>query len=561
MSNGRSLDRRAFLGMAAAATAGGAMSRAASGAPRRPNVLLIMTDDQGYGDLGCHGNTQLRTPNLDRLAAQSVQFSRFHVCPVCAPTRASLMTGRYNYRTGAIDTYLGRAMMHPEETTLAEHLGAAGYRTGIFGKWHLGDHYPLRAMDQGFQESLVHRGGGIGQPSDPPGGEHYLDPILTHNGRLGRHAGYCTDIFTDAAIRFIEAERDRPFFAYLATNAPHAPLEVAETDAAPYRAMRLDDNVARTYGMIANVDENIGRLLARLTALGLDERTIVVFLTDNGPAGPRFNAGMRGRKGAVYDGGIRVPCFVRWTRRFAPGRPIDRIAAHIDLAPTLLEACGVPAAGDAAFDGRSLLPLLDDPRAQWPDRTLFFQWHRGDEPVAFRACAVREPRYKLIDGKELYDMVEDPGETRDLAAGQPERVARMRQAYEAWFRDVSATRGYAPPRIQIGTPHEYLVTLTRQDWRGPRAGWNADSLGHWEVEVARPGRYEVTLRFARLARPSAVRVRFGNVERKRESPANAESLTFESVNLPAGKGMFEAWLEAGEQTVGVHQVDVKRLEP
>jgi arylsulfatase A-like enzyme len=275
--------------------------------------------------------------------AEGVCFSHFHASPVCSPTRASLMTGRYNFRTGAIDTYLGRSMMRPDEVTLPQLLAANGYRTGIFGKWHLGDNYPMRAMDRGFEEALVHNGGGLAQPSGPPG-DGYFDPMLSHNGVWAKHSGYCTDIFTSAAIAFIARHRAEPFFVYLATNAPHMPLQVADEYSAPYLAMGLDEETAKTYAMITNIDDNVGRLFAALDELGLDRNTIVIFLTDNGPAFggvERYNAGMRGQKGTVYEGGIRVPCFVRWPGVIPSGKAVDRLAAHIDLLPTILNACRV----------------------------------------------------------------------------------------------------------------------------------------------------------------------------------------------------------------------------
>ena len=542
-----------------------ALQRQAAG-HRRPNIVLILTDDQGYGDLGCHGNDKLKTPHLDRLASQSVEFTRFHVSPVCAPTRASLLTGRYNYRTGAIDTYLGRAMMYTEEVTLAEMLGAAGYRTGIFGKWHLGDNYPLRAIDQGFQQALVHNGGGIGQPADPPGNS-YFDPVLQLDGKATRGKGYCTDIFTNAAIQFIEKHRGEPFFAYLATNTPHSPLQIGDQYVAPYKAMGLDDKTARVYGMISNIDDNVGRLLAKLDELKLADETIVIFMTDNGPcpsqqdAGKprRYNAGLRNAKGSVYDGGIRVPCFVRWPARLKPGAQIDRIAAHIDVVPTLLDACGVARPADVELDGTSLMPLMLGNGADWPDRTLCFQWHRGDVPEVYRNCAARSQRYKLIDGKELYDMVADPAEARNVAADHPDIVAQMRKGYEEWFRDVSATRGYDPPRIHLGTPHEDPTTLTRQDWRGPRAGWDAKSLGHWLVTVARAGSYRIALRFAATGSPMEAHFRLGEVASIMPIPEGASSCAFDAVSLRSGDGQLEAWLSTGQTTIGVHYVDIRRL--
>ena len=557
------LKRREFLGAVAggaAATLAGA-ARAAEGptAAKRPNVVLILTDDQGYGDLGCHGNEKIRTPNLDRLAAQSVELTHFYVSPVCAPTRASLLTGRYNYRTGAIDTYLGRAMMYPDEVTLAERLGGAGWRTGIFGKWHLGDNYPLRAMDQGFQESLVIKGGGLGQPSDLPGGTRYFDPVLLHNGKPEKQAGYCMDIYTQAALRFIEENRERPFFAYLATNLPHGPLEVPEKYVEPYRAMGLDDRVARTYGMISSIDENVGRLLEKLKVLGLEENTIVIFLTDNGAQDPRYAAGLRGTKGTVYDGGVRVPCFIRWPARLK-ARQMGRVAAHIDMVPTLLDACGIAPTAEPPLDGMNLLPLLDGRAGDWPDRTIYLQWHRGDEPVLYRNACARSERYKLVDGKELYDMAADPGETKSIAAEHPDIVARMRAGYEAWFKDVSATRGYAPPRIHLGAREENPTTLTRQDWRGPRAGWAADSLGYWEVEVGRPGKFEVTLRFPPAKAAREAYFKLGGADLKITLAQGADSCIFDAVGLDAGPGRLEAWLDTAGKSVGVQTVDVKRLD-
>ncbi len=561
--------RRQFLSVAGsvAASAGGFSTlfgttgvHAGTRPARRPNVVLIITDDQGYGDLGRHGNEHIRTPNLDRLYDESVRLEQFYVCPVCSPTRSSLMTGRYNYRTGVVDTYLGRSMMYADEVTMAEMLAASGYRTGIFGKWHLGDNYPMRAMDQGFEDSLVHKGGGLCQPSDWPGNT-YFDPILSHNGQEKRFAGYCTDVFSDAAIRFIEDNRDRPFFVYLATNAPHTPLQIADDYVAPYTAMGLDKTTARVYGMITNIDDNVGRLLGRLEALGLEENTIVIFVTDNGPqgskAGVRYNAGMRGAKGTVYEGGIRVPCFVRWPARLEAGKVIGRIAAHIDILPTLLDACGVPKPTRVPLDGRSLLPLLLEDNADWPDRTLYLQWHRGDEPELFRACAARTQRYKLVNGKELYDMVGDPGEQHDIAADRPDIVAEMRAGYEAWFKDVGSARGYAPPRIHLGTPHENPVTLTRQDWRGAK-GWGDNALGYWEVHVAGAGDYEVTLRFAELETAGEAHFKLGNLTLSQPLDAGATSYKFRSMPLQTGDARLEAWVIREGKPVGVRYVDVKR---
>ena len=558
--------------------------------PERPNVLLIITDDQGYGDLGFHGNPKIRTPNLDQLARASVQFQRFYVSPVCAPTRASLMTGRYNYRTGVVDTYLGRAMMHPDEVTLAEMLATAGYRTGIFGKWHLGDNYPMRPMDQGFQESLVHKGGGIGQPSDPPGGESYFDPVLQHNGATVQTKGYCSNVFTDAAMKFIEESRGKPFFAYLAFNCPHAPLQVSDQDYIPYSRMNLGpgefpavgqplagntphDVTARIYGMITNIDDNLGRLFEAVERLNLSRNTIVLFLTDNGPQQVRYNAGLRDRKGSVYEGGIRVPFFMRWPGRFREGLKVDRIAAHIDIAPTLLDLCGIDRPKAVSFDGRSLQPLLAGETGNWPDRTLYFQWHRGDEPQLYRSFAAQSQRFKLVqplgagDGAaprdprfELYDIEADPFEFKNIAGDHPSVVDRLRRGYEAWFRDVSASRGYAPPPIHVGSTHENPVILTRQDWRGPRASWTSEGLGYWEILVEKEDSYQVTLHFAPVGTRASAHFAFRGVTRDVTVQPGERNHSFSGLRLPAGPGRLETWIQQDQDTAGVLYVEVRNLD-
>ena len=542
------MNRRVFLGASASALL--AQRR------RGPNVILIITDDQGYGDVSIHGNDKVRTPNMDRIAREGVQFTQFHVNPVCSPTRASLMTGRYYYRTGVVDTFLGRSMMHTDEVTLAEVLSKAGYRTGIFGKWHLGDNYPLRPIDQGFEEAVVIKGGGLGQPSDFPGGGSYTDPILLHNGKPERYKGYCTEIYVNEALRFIEANRGRPFFVYLPTNSPHAPLEIAEELVAPYRKMGLDETTAKIYAMCAEVDGQIGRVLKALDEWKLAEDTIVIFMTDNGPQQKRWNAGMRGQKGTVYEGGIRVPFFLRWPRVVKAGTSVDRLAAHIDVFPTLVEVCGAKQ-GASKIDGRSLAPLLKDSRATWTDRTLFFQWHRGDAPEMHRASAARNQRWKLVNGKELYDLQADPAESKDVSADNPEVAAKLRKEYEDWFRDVSATRNYEPPRIHIGSPKENPVILTRQDWRGPRAAWAPDSLGYWEVQVARPGEYEFSARFAPLKSAATVRVKLNGAALEAKAPAGAEEIVLGKARVAGGPGRLEAEVDTGRQTVGVHYMTVR----
>jgi len=531
-------------------------------AQERPNVLLVITDDQGFGDLGAHGNPVVRTPNLDAFTKQSAWLKNFHVSPVCSPTRSALLSGQYNYRTGVVDTFIGRSLMRPDVTTLPQMLAGAGYRTGLFGKWHLGDNYPLRPEDRGFQDTLWCRGGGLAQPSDHPDSTFataYFDPFLTRNGKEERTIGYCTDVFTDAAVRFVGAKSEKPFFAYVAYNAPHGPYQVPPALVAPYRGRDLGatafpqigqpwagkkdnaEDVARAYAMIENVDTNFARLLKALDDAGQSRNTVVIFLTDNGPGDVRFNAGLRNRKGTVYEGGTRVPCYVRWPGRITPGHVVEMPLAHIDIVPTLLAACGV-ASGANTFDGRSALGLLTGANVDVPARTLFVQWHRGDVPERYRAFAARGPRFKLVqangvapDAKwtpryELFDIPADPFEQRDLAAERPEEVARLKTAYDAWFTDVTR-RGFDPPRIVVGSEKENPVRLSRQDWRGPRAGWAADSVGHWEVRFERAGRYRVTVRAARPFASGA-----GTIGGRRvELPAGGTA----TIELPAGDARVE----------------------
>jgi arylsulfatase A-like enzyme len=469
----------------------------------KPNVIIVLTDDQGYGDVGFHGNDKIKTPNLDRFSNEGVELRQFYCSPVCAPTRASLLTGRYFYRTGVIHTSRGGAKMHGDETTLAEMLKPAGYATGIFGKWHLGDNYPMRPIDQGFDESLVHKGGGIGQTPDLP--NDYFDPLLWHNGREHRAKGYCTDVFFNAAIEFVRVNRNRPFFVYLATNAPHTPLTVADRYVEPYKAMGLDDTTARVYGMVQNIDENLGRLLQTLEQLGLRRNTLVVFLSDNGPQQQRFNAGLRGRKGNVYEGGIRVPCFMQWPAALKQPASIDRIAAHIDIVPTVLAACGVKPPADVSMDGVSLLPLLRGELDNWPDRALFFQVHRGLSPQRYHNAAVRTPRYKLLFAPttfgierielpedppaDLYDLEADPGEQDNVASQFPDVVARLKEQYDNWYADVSDTRNFTPGVIHLGSDRENPAVLCRyQD-----STYENGEPTTWSVLVERAGRYELTI--------------------------------------------------------------------
>ena len=507
----------------------------------RPNIVVIMPDDQGYGDHGVTGNSVIRTPNIDALAKNSASMSDFYVCPVCSPTRASLMTGRYHYRTRVVDTFKGRSMMEPNEVTVAEVLQEAGYATGIFGKWHLGDNYPLRPNDQGFDESYIHRGGGLAQPSEPiENQKRYTNPILFENGEQIETEGYCTDLYFDAAMRFIDRckREEKPFFVYLPTNAPHGPYhDVPQELYEYYQTVDLKsimvgkrgnvDQLARIAAMIENVDQNIGKLDQHLKQQGLFDNTMVIFLVDNGPNSLRFAGPFRGMKAMVHEGGIRSPLFVRWPARLAPGTVSDRIAAHIDLLPTIADAAGAELPENVSLDGRSLLPLLEGKSPEWPDRHLVLQVHRGDQPVRYHHMAVRNQRWKLVHpsgfGKEempegvpfeLYDMSDDQGEKVDLAETKPGQLAAMVKAYDAWFDDVSTTRSdnYAPPRMVIGSDKELVSSLTLQDWRVSNAeGWGVS--GVWLVNVERPATFNAEVVFSQPVGPMEISLSIGPVTR------------------------------------------------
>ena len=542
----------------------------------RPNIIVILTDDQGYGDVGFHGNDQIETPNIDRLAKESAEFTHFYVSPVCAPTRASLMTGRYHYRTGVLHTSRGGAKMHGNEVTLAEILAEAGYQTGIFGKWHLGDNYPMRPMDQGFHESLVHTAGGINQTPDLP--NNYFDPKLWHNGQARKYNGYSADIFTEKAIQFIEENRSNSFFVYLPLNTPHTPLIVDQKYSSPYLEKSLPPRMAKLYGMITNIDDNVGRLLEKLQQLNLEEDTIVIFMGDNGPGGgvERYNAGLRSGKGSVYDGGIRVPFLIRRGGQIPKENKISRPVAHIDLLPTLLDAAGVPMPEKTSIDGKSLMPLLKGEDVKWKNRMLYFQWHRGLNPQRYQNVAVRSDQYKLVSfpGRtgeqkeeqlslepnfELYDMAEDPGEAKNVAGQHPKIVQEMRRAYDEWFEDVRASRGFQPGLIHIGSAYENPLHLCRyQD-----ASYVGGAPQGWPVKIERGGRYRISINRYGHMDSGTLHVTFNDYS---ATKALLKGINEETFRLPQGTGMLNVWLEVnGEELVftdnhTLGDLDVRRLE-
>ncbi|MCH8962855.1 MAG: arylsulfatase [Bacteroidetes bacterium] len=559
---------------------------ASHAAEDRPNVILVITDDQGYGDVAAHGNPMIQTPNLDRLYGESVRLTDFHVDPTCSPTRAALMTGRYSTRTGVWHTIRGRSLMHPDEVTLAEVFAEAGYRTGMVGKWHLGDNFPLRPQDQGFEEAFYHPAGGVGQGPDFFGND-YFDDTYVRNGVLEKVDGYVTDVWFDDALTFIEKRRDEPFFLYLSTNAAHGPYYVEERYSKPYADKGVPDTMARFLGMITNLDENMGRLLAQLEAWSLAENTILIFMTDNGSAEgwanwrkeegtwTGFNAGMREGKGSEYDGGHRVPFFVRWPQGgLGGGQDADQLTAHIDVLPTLADLCGLDLPDGVALDGTSLASILHGDTKALRDRTLLVHSQRVADPIKWRKSAVMTERWRLVNRDELYDIEADPAQQNDLAAHHPDVVEDLRAAYEAWWTSLStAFDGYV--RIGIGADAENPIHLSPHDWHTTdheQSIWNHRQVragqmgnGYWAVNVAQAGTYEVELRRwpRHLDEPieaTHARLKVGEEEWEQEVSADATEATF-TVTLAPGPTTLQTWLTTpDDQTRGAYFVYVERLD-
>lgn len=564
----------------------------------RPNVVLILTDDQGWGDVGYNGNPAVHTPHLDQLARESTSLDQFTTYPSCSPTRAGLMTARHAYRTGVTEVLGGNFMMHPDEVTMAELLRDAGYATGIFGKWHLGPNYPLRPNDQGFEEVLVHKGGGIGQPAGPAGNTYY-DPVLEYNGESKRFEGYCDDIFADATMAFIREKQDQPFFAYYSTPLPHFPLVVPDALADPYRETGMHEHNALTYGMVTSIDNNIGKIMALLEELELAEDTILIFMSDNGPRTrrtkndkypDRYVGGLRGTKTSVYDNGLRVPFLIRWPGQFEAGRKSDILAGHLDVMPTVLEAAGVDMPKDRAIDGISMLSNLRGESHDWPDRRLFYQLHAGKEPFRYMHFAVRSARYKMISrhdnphvvydppsekqikailsSLELYDIQADPSEIHNLAAAQPEVVDRLLEDYDRWFDDVTSERDYSTQALTLlGTPEQPSTVLSLFDnrgWRLAADGYDWGHMhtvngGHWDVQTPEAGHYEVNLDFDPAPQSGAAYIKFAGREWTQEFPAGAESLKFDRVDFPAATGPLRIYLKSGRYAEAVAYAEIKRI--
>ena len=479
----------------------------------RPNVIFIITDDQGYGDVGAHGNTILKTPNLDVLHSESIRLTDYHVDPTCSPTRSALMTGRYSTRVGVWHTINGRSMLASEELTLAEVFQANGYRTAMFGKWHLGDNAPMRPMDQGFEHVVWHKGGGVGQGPDYFGND-YFDDTYEVNGVKQKFEGYCTDIWFNETMKFVDSAKGKnePFFVYLSTNAPHGPFIVDEKYSKPYKDLGVPGQSAPFYGMIANIDENLGRLRRYLDEQGLADNTLLIYTTDNGTARglfqnkekkaiKGFNAGMRAQKGSQYDGGHRVPFFMHWpSGGMDKGKDIDTLCAHIDVLPTLGDLMQLEFPGVVKpLDGLSLKRAIRGDKDALPDRTIFTATQRQFVPPKWERTAVMQGSWRLIDGKALYNIKLDPGQENDIAGDHPGFVQILRRDYDAWWEEMQPSFEKIA-RYDLGGA-ENPTTLMSHDWlvEKGQAAWHQNHVrnnelrnGPFMVNIKKAGKYRIT---------------------------------------------------------------------
>lgn len=564
-----------------------------AGAAAPPNVVVILSDDQGWGDLSVHGNTNLSTPNIDSLARDGALFERFYVCPVCSPTRAEFLTGRYNARGGVHGVSTGAERLDLDERTIAQTFQDAGYATGAFGKWHNGTQSPYHPNDRGFGEFYGFTSGHWAE---------YFDPELDHNRHWVRGSGFLIDDLTDHALQFITENRDRPFFCYLPYNTPHSPMQVPDRFWEKFRGapvgMRYQgperENLDFTRAVLAmceNIDWNVSRVLKRLEELKLADNTVVLYFADNGPNSWRWNGGMKGRKGSLDEGGVRAPLLVRWPGHIRPGTRIPQIAGAVDLLPTLADLAGIPVTSRKPLDGKSLKPLLTESRGDWPERTLVTFWANK--------VSLRTQQYRLDPAGRLYDMVADPGQQKDVAAERPAVAESLRKEAARWHRELAAelgrddrpfTVGYArvtPLPARDGVPHGGIERSAPPPNSSFFTHWTSpqDSIT-WDVDVAHAGRYEAVLGYTCPAADlgSTVELSLGNrrvtatvreahdpplrgaerdrVPRDESYVKDFRPLPLGVLDLPAGRGALtlKALNVPGKQVMDVRYVLLVRLD-
>lgn len=474
------------------------------------NVILIMTDDQGYGDVGFTGNPYIKTPNLDKFASESCCFTNFHTATTSAPTRSGVMTGKYCNEVGVWHTIQGRSILEKQHVTIAEIFKGNGYKTGLFGKWHLGDNAPFRPGDRGFDKALWHKGGGVGQTPDYWLNDYFDDTYFNEEDEPVKQKGYCTDVFFGKAIEFVKENKDKPFFCCITPNAPHGPYHVSEKYAKQYRN-NPNIPVPEFYGMITNIDDNFGTLMSTLKELDIDRETIVIFCTDNGSAGgvklnkknrlaeKGYNAGMRGVKGDVFDGGHRTPLVIN-----IPGnKPLvtSQLAGYIDVAPTLIEICGLKTSVTETMDGISLASVINEYKTI--DRYLIADTQRNEFLSEETISCVMKGNWRLINKKQLYNVALDPGEQKDMADGNPDLVNELKQVYDEWWAKTSKANERMS-HIYLPIEKNKSTVLNCHDMHDPLnrpSVWNQNLMrtdmkpapGFWAIEVKEDGRYNFEL--------------------------------------------------------------------
>jgi arylsulfatase A-like enzyme len=548
----------------------------------KPNIIIVITDDQGKNDLGCEGNPYIKTPHLDNFYSDAIRFSNFHVSTTCAPTRGSIMTGRHTNRVNVFHTISGRSLLFEDERLLPQVLAENGYTNGMFGKWHLGDNYPFRPEDRGFHEVVRHGGGGVGQGPDFWNND-YFDDTYWHNGELEKYEGYCTDVFFSEAIEFIRESKDKPFFCYISTNAPHGPLNCPEKYLDLYEEMdEVPESLKRFYGMISNIDDNFKSLQDELKTLGIAENTILVFMTDNGTAGGQriYDAGMTGGKGSVMEGGHRIPFYLQWPEGgLTGGSDIKELTAHYDLLPTFVDLLDLNFSPVKPLDGKSLVPLLKGDNEDWPNRILYMDTQRAQNLTKNKSYTVMDKDWRLVNGDQLYNVSNDLKQSNNVIDQNPETAARLAEGYERWwqsFVDEGVNERYA--YIQVGSSnenpsricsHDLLTGNLRNAWHQYGAVLGTPAAGRWKIEFLTEGKYNISLRRfprevslginqafpalkseRRLARamPASVKTNFkeafiyvGAVKKTEKIIEGAEEVNF-TVNMPTGKFDFEAQL-------------------
>ena len=531
----------------------------------KPNIVFVITDDQGTGDLACMGNPYIKTPNIDKFYTDAVRFTNYHVSTTCAPSRGAIMTGRHTNRINVFHTITGRSLLFEDEVILPQILAQNGYTNGMFGKWHLGDNYPFRPEDRGFHEVVRIGGGGITQGPDYWGND-YFDDTYWHNGKTQKYKGYCTDVFFSEAMKFIEKNKDHPFFCYLATNAPHAPYNVPKEYFDMYKDNKnLPEQVQRFYGMITNIDDNFKLLEEKLDDLGLTDNTILIFTTDNGTAAGHlaYDAGLRGHKGSEYEGGHRVPLFIRWPNgKITGGKDIDKLVAHYDLLPTFVDLLNLNFNPVKPLDGISLKPLLNNKGEKWPNRILYMDTQRLQNLIKYKNYSVMDDNWRLVNGAELYDMKVDRSQKVNVIDTHTVEKEKLAAGYEKWwqsFLDEGVDHRYA--YIKVGSPHENPIRISSHDmltgkfghvWHQYGAATASQATGRWKIEFVEDGDYTITLR--RFPRESglAINETFPAAEKPieldRAMPASVKS-DFTSAYLYVANIAKSAKIEEGQDEV------------